>query len=102
MQYANHIGYSDINPYEVIRKISDKTLEIRSMNAERDPSWKPDIVPGGFCANYRNQDQQKWIITRSEDSQTVLIRLGKRGWKDRDGRRFSLSDKPCKFYDYNF
>ena len=29
MQYANHIGYSDVNPYEIVRRVSDRTIEIR-------------------------------------------------------------------------
>lgn len=102
MQYANHIGYSDVNPFEIIRKISDKTIEIRAMNAERDPNWKPDFVPGGFCGTVVNQGDQRWIISSNAESPVVRIRLGKQGWKDANGRRFQLSDKPVKFYDYNF
>ena len=102
MQYANHIGYSDVNPFEIIRKISDKTIEIRAMSAERDPNWKPDFVPGGFFGTVVNQDSQKWIISSNPEGEVVRIRLGKRGWKDRHGRRYDLSDKPYKFYDYNF
>jgi len=102
MQYANHIGYSDVNPFEIIRKISDKTIEIRAMNAERDPNWKPDFVAGGFCGTVVNQRDQRWIISSSADAPAVRIRLGKFGWKDANGRRFQLSDEPVKFYDYNF
>lgn len=102
MQYANHIGYSDVNPFEIIRKISDKTIEIRAMNAERDPNWKPDFVAGGFCGTVVNQRDQRWIISSSADAAVVRIRLGKQGWKDANGRRFQLSDEPVKFYDYNF
>jgi hypothetical protein len=102
MQYANHIGYSDVNPFEIIRKVSDKTVEIRAMNAERDPNWKPDFVAGGFCGTVVNQRDQRWIISSSADAPAVRIRLGKFGWKDRNGRRYQLSDKPVKFYDYNF
>jgi len=102
MQYANHIGYSDVSPFEIIRKVSDKTVEIRAMNAERDPNWKPDFVAGGFCGTVVNQRDQRWIISSSADAPAVRIRLGKQGWKDANGRRFQLSDEPVKFYDYNF
>ena len=102
MQYANHIGYSDVSPFEIIRKVSDKTVEIRAMNAERDPNWTPDFVPGGFCGTVVNQRDQRWIISSSADAPVVRIRLGKQGWKDANGRRFQLSDEPVKFYDYNF
>ena len=102
MQYANHIGYSDVNPFEFVRKISEKTIEIRAMNADRDSSWKPDFVAGGFCGTVVNQRDQRWIISSNPDSPIVRIRLGKFGWKDASGRRYQLSNEPVKFYDYNF
>lgn len=102
MNFANHHGYSDTNPFEIIRRVSDKTIEIRSMNAERDPSWKADFVAGGFCGTVINQRDQRWIISSDADAPVVRIRLGKQGWKDANGRRFELSDQPVKFYDFNF
>jgi hypothetical protein len=104
-KFANHIGYTDVNPFEVIRYVSDKCIVIREMDAELDPSFKPNITPGGFfghCTN-NSESEQKWIITPSEIHSTVRIRLHKGGqWKDKSGRRFQLGDAPRKFYDYNF
>ena len=108
MNYANHYGYSDINPFEVVRKVSDKTLEIRAMSAERDPSWKPDFVPGGFFGTVReacaqgHPGSQEWVIKSNPNGHIVRIRLGKRGWKDAAKRHYELSDEPVKFYDFNF
>lgn len=102
MKYANHLGYSDVTPYEVIRVVSDKTIEIREMNAERDESVKLEFHVGGFSAHCSNQRDQKWIITSDESAPVIRIRLGKQGWKDKHGRKFGLSDQPKKFYDYNF
>jgi len=102
MKYANHLGYSDIDPYEVIRVVSDKTIEIREMKAVRDDSVKLEFHVGGFSAHCSNQSEQKWIITSDETAPIKRIRLGKRGWKDAHGRRFALGDEPVKFYDYNF
>jgi len=102
MKYANHLGYSDVNPYEIIRAISDKTIEIREMNAERDESVKLDFVVGGFSAICTNQRDQEWKITPDETAPVIRIRLGKHGWKDKHGRKFQLGSVPVKFYDYNF
>ena len=102
MNYANHCMYSDVDPYEVVRVISDKTIEIRAMKAERDDSVKLDFHVGGFSAHCSNQNQQKWIITSDETAPVKRIRLGKHGWKDAHGGRYNLSDKPRKFHDYNF
>lgn len=101
MKYANHIGWSDINPYEVIRKVSEKCLEIREMKAELAPDWKPEFIPGGFSAHCINQCSQKWIIEPDPSQKVERIRLGKKGWKGKRGM-FRLGDKPVKFYDYNF
>ena len=35
LKYANQYGYSDVNPYEVVREVSGKTLEVRAMEVER-------------------------------------------------------------------
>lgn len=102
MKYANHYGYSDINPFEIIRRVSDKTIEVREMNAERDPEWSPNFIPGGFSAHCVNQREQRWDIVSNPSNCVIRIRLGKNGWKDASGRIFVLSDRPVKFYDYNF
>ncbi len=100
--YANEIGYSDVNPYEIVRVISDRTIEVRAMTAQRDPSWKPEIIPGGFSGRCINQDEQRWFITPNHDAKVIRIRLGKKGWRDKYGCRFVLAQHPCKHYDYNF
>lgn len=103
--FANHIGYSDVNPFEVIRHVTAKTIEIRRMNAERDPEFKPNIIPGGFAGHCTNntESEQKWVITSDESAPVIRIRLHKDGqWKDAHGNRYMLGNKPRKFYDYNF
>ena len=102
MLYTNHYGWSDVNPFEVVRQVSEKTLEIRAMKAEKDPEWKPEFVPGGFAGHCINNSEQRWIITSDDQNPIIRIRLGKKGWKDAHGRRFGLSDAPRKHYDYNF
>jgi len=101
-QYANQYSYSDVTPFEVVRTISDKTVEVREMSAERDDSVKMEFHVGGFSAHCSNQRDQKWFIKSDETAPVVRIRLGKNGWKDKHGRRFKLSAEPVKFYDYNF
>ena len=103
MNYANHIGWSDVNPYEVIRKVSDKCYEVRAMQTEKSPNYQPEFVAGGFSAVCLNQGQQKWIITSDEQAPILRIRASKKkGWADKYGKRFELANEPCKYYDYNF
>jgi hypothetical protein len=104
MNYANHTGYSDVNPYEIIRRVSDKTIEIREMDAVRSNSEnKLGFAPGGFVGHCSRQNDQEWTITSNQTYRTIRIRLNKDGrWQDSNGNRYKLADKPRKFYDYNF
>lgn len=100
-QYANHLGYSDIDPYEIVSRTA-KTITIREMDAEMDPTWRPTYIPGGFSAICINQHDQRWIIKSNPDRPTIKAYLRK------DGRYWSalgphgLSEFPMKYYDFNF
>jgi len=100
--YANNICYSDAYPYEIVRIISAKTIEVREMDTERDPNWKPEIIPGGFSGHCTNQDEQRWTYKSNPERPVKRIRLNKRGWQDKYGSRFYLSNEPRRFHDYNF
>lgn len=103
MGFANYCGWSDVAPYEVIRRISDKCLEVRAMSAELDPTWTPEVVVGGFAGHCVNNGSQQWRITSDPTEEVLRIRLHKDGtWKSKYGQRFTLSDRPVKFRDYNF
>ena len=99
--YANHEGYSDINPYEIVRQVSERTLEVRALRTER-AEWTPTVHVGGFFAHVSNQHEQRWNVTVNPDATVFRIRLGKRGWKDSNGNAFRLSATPVKYYDLNF
>jgi hypothetical protein len=102
-KFANQYGYSDVYPFEVVKVVSDKTVEVREMEAERDESVKLEWVVGGFAGHCTNQHDQKWHITSNDSNPVVRIRLSKSGvWKDKHGRKFGLSEQPVRFYDYNF
>lgn len=102
MKFANLIGYSDITPFEVVKIISDKTIEIREMKADRDPSFKPEFAIGGFVAHCTNQNDQKWLFASVQDRPTVRARLQKNGkWKSMFGEHRIATEPKC-FYDYNF
>ena len=97
MKYANHYGWSDVNPYEVVKVVSNKTIEVREMDADRDETVWLEWVAGGFSAVCTNQHDQNWIIKSDPNAPVIRIRLGKNGWKDKHGRKFKLSDAPHKF-----
>lgn len=103
-KYCNHIGYSDIEPYQVVRYISDTTVEVRGMDFVPDPDFKPQFISRGFSAVCQNQNEQKWIITSSSSAIPFRVRYSKSKdrWQDKNGCEFRMSDKPVKFFDYNF
>jgi hypothetical protein len=101
MKFANQRGYSDVTPYEIIRVISEITIEIREMSAVKNDAVKTNFVVGGFSAISDNA--QDWIISPDETNPVIRIRASKsKGWADKHGHRYTLCDKPVKFYDYNF
>ena len=103
-QYANYHGYSDVHPYEITKVISDKTMEVREMLATLDPTFKCDTIPGGFFGHTTNNDDQTYTYESNQDAPTIRIRYSKAkgGWYSASGARHLLSDKPRRFYDYNF
>lgn len=100
-KYANMHGWSDVYPFEIIRVVSPKTIEVRAMSAELDEEFKPEIIPGGFSGHCVNQNKQTYGYKSCPDGQVLRVRLGKRGWKSTMGKHV-LSEQPRKFYDYNF
>jgi len=105
-KFANQHLYTDVEPFEVVRVISDKTIEIRKMKY-RELDWAKDFVAGGFLGHVTNQKDQRWLIESDETQPVIKARFNKpKGykhgfWKSEFGRHF-LADEPIKFYDYNF
>ncbi len=101
-KYANQIGYSDINPFEVVKIHTDRKITVREMDAERSPDWKPKIIDGGFAGHCENNHSQKWEIKSNENGREIVIRLGKKGWKDKYGARYTLAEAPRNFMTITF
>ena len=100
--FATHYAYSDVNPYEVLRVVSDDCLEVREMNHEADPNDKPQFVPGGFSAHCTHFGSR--IISVNPNGRVFRIRRKKKdptrwGYKS---LRFALDKEPHAYYDYNF
>ena len=94
--------HTDCEPFEIVRVVSETTIEIREMDA-KPASWNQEWVSGGFAGHCSNQDEQKWVISSNEANPTIRIRWSKakQQWQH-GGLRFNLSTQPVKFYDYNF
>lgn len=101
-KYANHIGWSDVTPYEVVRVVSSQTIEIREMATKMDPTWEPTIVPGGFSGHCTNSSEQRWVITPNYAAPVIRARLRKDGYFHSIYGKHVLAIAPRMFHDYNF
>lgn len=102
LNFANRIGYSDIEPFEIVRVVSDKIIDVRRMDAVLDPTWKPNIHAGGFAGHCDNQHTQRWTITSNENAAVIRLHKRKDGNYYYKDSKFHLEEAPRKFHDYNF
>lgn len=102
-KFANHLGYTDVNPFEVVNIVSPITVEIRAMNTKQIVFPKQFEV-GGFSAHCSDNHNQKYEYSSCLESPVFRIRWSKakNTWQRPGGMRFQMDDKPYKFYDYNF
>lgn len=106
--FANHYGYTDVNPFEIVRHVSPTTIAVRAMSAVRaNPGVDMGFAPGGFVGHFVDQHLQEWIITPCPENPVVRIRRSKAKrkagkWYSKNGERFVLAAAPRKFYDFNF
>ena len=98
-EYFTEFGYSQSYPWRVLKK-TPKTITLVAVEVERDPDWKPEFTPGGFCAHCNNQQDQTWLYKETDPTRTKVIRQTKKGWASK-GVRFG-QDQADYFYDYNF
>lgn len=97
--HAHVCHYSDISPVTVVAR-TPKTITVRFDKAERDESWKPEWVAGGFSAICTNIDKQRWNITEDPNGKVEVFRMRKVGWRNRSDEKLYPEWK--KYYDYNF
>ena len=102
--YANYHMHTDVQPYEVVRVISDQTVEVRPMKTKQI-AFPQQFTPGGFVGHFHdNRSGQDYEYLSDPDAPVMRIRWSKanRQWQNGKYMRFRMADKPYKFYDYNF
>ena len=105
-KYVNRVMFSDIDPFEIVRVISERTLEVRRMNATLTEisanAIREGMAVGGFAAHLPEDVKQEYVYTSDVNAPTFKI------YRRKDGRyyngclKYVLSDSPYKNYDYNF
>ena len=102
-KYCNHHGYTDAYPFEVVRVVSDKCVEVRAMSVTQT-KFPSDFSPGGFVGHYHdNRSGQEYEYKSNPENTVIRVRWSeaKRQWQSERGRHH-MADKPYKFHDYNF
>lgn len=97
-KYCNRHGYSDIRPYEVVRVISAKCVEIRAMDYVQTVFPK-EFNEAGFSFHVSDNLKQDYTYASNPENSTIRIHLSKRGWAY---GQYHMNDEPVRFYDYNF
>ena len=69
--HVSEYCYSDVHAYEIVKVISDKTIEIRQMATKHDISHLNQYA-GGFSAHTENQHNQK-VTYASEPNNPVIL-----------------------------
>ena len=103
-KYANQSGYTDVYPYEVVRIVSPICVEVRAM-ATKQIKFPKDFTPGGFVGHFHdNRSGLDYEYFSNEEAPIFKIRWSNanRQWQKGKYMRFTMSDKPYKFHDYNF
>lgn len=94
-KYINEVLYTDVNPIGKIVGIKSKTiLYVQPIEATENKT-KMDFVPGGFSFHCTNNRAQEWEFKEVGEVVEMRMTLGRY-----DYRR--ISDRPRKYYDYNF
>ena len=100
--FCNLHLWTDVEPYEVVKVVSPKKVMIRKMDAVLKVAPQT-FHQGGFAAHCEDNYSQRWECTSNSEYPFETITLTKKGWgKPGSHGRYKMSDKPVKFYDYNF
>jgi len=101
--HVSEYMYSDIKAYEIVRVVSDKTLEVRQMKTQHSCA-NLEFTPGGFSGHYHNQRDQEVTYEPNPEAEVIRIRR-KQGSFEKWGlgrARFGLTTAPHAFHDFNF
>ena len=100
-KYACHYLYTDVHAYEIVKVVSDKTLEVRKMDTKHNIAHLKQYA-GGFFGHVAGQRNQKVTYAANPNNEVIRIRKKKNGGWGHKGCRFGLQEKPYAFYDFNF
>lgn len=98
---ATVVFYSDRHSGTIV-KVTKSTITIRRDKATLDPSFKPEIIAGGFAGHCVNQNEQTYTYEPDENGELHTLHWSKK--YNSYGRPNDLRAIKGRheFYDYNF
>ena len=92
--------WTDRHAYTIIKRTA-KTLTLQQDKAILDPEFKPEFIPGGFCAHCVNQADQTYQYDRNPNGRIIIAYWSKKKngfyWQG-----LHVIPGRHEFYDYNF
>ena len=90
--------------YEIVRVVSGKTLDLRSLKLEALPNPEDmGFVSTNSMETTKTSKKQNWTVLPNRKKPWIRIRLHKNGvWKDRNGYQFDLAESEYRHHDYSF
>ncbi len=76
---------SESPAHQIVRWVSDKTIEVREVLSANRHSGK-------HCVS---KHAQTWVVSFARQNPAFRIRLNKKGWQDKSGTIYHLSDVAC-------
>ena len=96
-KYINQVLWSDVNPVGRIIAVKSKTkVVIQPVKAGQNKT-KMEYIPGGFAGHCYNQHDQEYDF--AEQGEVFEASLSNSSMR---GNRWSIDERPRKFYDFNF
>jgi len=93
--------WSDSHAGTII-KVTKSTITVQRDKATLDPDFKPEFIPGGFCAHCTNQEEQKYTYERDPKGELYTFHWSnKYNSYGQPGDLMATSGRR-EFYDYNF
>lgn len=105
-QAATYVQWTDSYACEVVAvSPSGRKITVREMNATLDPTWHPEVTPGGFVGHCHNQDGQRWKLERDPNGVVRVAhwRAKRRCWMVGGCKVWvHAAGEGQRFHDYNF
>jgi hypothetical protein len=100
--HVTELLWTDRQCYTVI-SINKRFVVVQEDTATKDPSFKPNFIPGGFSVHCTNNGEQQWVVESNPNGATQKFGVKRDGrLQARGSRKANVVLGSHYFYDFNF